>query len=1060
MSGISSSVGLISGINHQQLIEQLIQIEARPQTLVKNQNTILQSQQTAFQAINAKLLALQSIATRLSNLNSFRATTASSSNEDVLTLTSGTATTPGTYRFAVNRLVSSQQMLTAGFVDADQTPLGAGVMSFEGTAAKLSTETRLSDLSLVGGGDFARGKIKITNRAGASATIDLTRAVTVNDILDAINAQEETLGVTARVNGDKLELVDSTGGSGNLIVADVSSTFRTATSLGLAGSVASDTLTGQRINGLTDRTQLTALNDGNGVRLSPTVGEKELHFSLRDGTTFDVELSAAKNIGDVVSAINTAGAGSVTAAIGSDGVSLSLVDNSTPDGSSTFSVQDLGNGKAATDLGIALSDGDNDGQIDGSRVLAAINSRLLKNIRGASGAGMAGFGSIDITNRLGATTTVDLSAATSLSDVLDAINASGAGVEAGLNNVGNGIKLTDMTGGSGDLVVADVAAGEAASRLNIAGSFALGQDADSGNLQMQYITEATRLSTLNGGKGVASGKILITDAAGATKTVTLTISSTTTLADVIRQINSSTGGTVTARINDKGDGLMLEDAISGANAIKVEESGSTTAKDLNILGTAAAAGDAIDGSFEKSITISAVTALTGATLLGSLNKGEGVGNSIGKDDVKFTLRDGSTFNLNVDGLTTVQEVIDAIGTASVGKLTASINPAGLGLTLVDSSTPNGSSVLKVEALNSATTAKDLGLLGSAAAGSDTLNGSTIVGVTTLTDLMNRINELGAGVRATIINDGSSSNPFRLSLNAANSGAAGAFLFDDGGLGLSAIELEKAQDAVVFVGDPARGGVAVTSSTNSVKGLVPGASIDLVAPSDEVVTITVSRDTVGIASTMSDFVDAANSLITTINQYDSYDSENEQRGLLLGDSTLSVIESTIFSLISNRNGDVSGRYTAAAQVGITVGKGSVIAFDEAKFTEALNTDPSAVENFFSLKTVKTDDTGKTVFRTDGRPVLLQSGFGTRMDDTLKRLLDSTLQGRIDSIGNQIDLNDKRIEDMQTLLDAKRQRLQLQFTAMETALAKLQSQSSSLAGLSSLFSSASTSSSSTG
>ncbi|MCC7409361.1 MAG: flagellar filament capping protein FliD [Phycisphaeraceae bacterium] len=1056
MSGISSSVGLISGINHQELIDQLIQIESRPQTLVKNQNTVLQSQQTAFQAINAKLLALQSIATKLSNLNSFRATKASSSDEDVLTLTSGTATTPGTYRFAVNRLVSSQQMLTAGFVDADQTPLGAGVMSFESTAAKLSSETRLSDLSLVGGGDFARGKIKITNRDGTSATIDLTRAVTVNDVLDAINAQEETLGVTARVNGDRLELVDSTGGSGNLIVADVSLTFKTATSLGLVGSVAADTLTGQRINGVTDRTQLSALNDGNGVRLSPIVGEKEMRISLRDGTSFDVELSAAKNIGDVIDAINTAGAGGVTAAIGADGVSLSLVDNSTPDGSSTFSVQDLGQSKAATDLGLAQSD-DGDGQIDGARVLATINSRLLKNIRGAAGAGMASFGSIEITNRLGGVTAVDLSAATSLSDVLDAINASGAGVEAGLNNVGNGIRLVDTTGGAGDLIVADVATGEAAARLNIAGTFGLGQDADSGNLQMQYVTEATLLSKLNGGKGVASGKILVTDAAGATKTVTLTVNSTTTLGDMIRQINSSTGGTVTARINDKGDGLMLEDALAGTSAIKVEESGSTTAKDLNILGTAAAAGAAIDGSFEKSVTISAVTALDGATLLGSLNKGEGVGNSSGKDDVKFTLRDGSTFNLNIDGLTTVQEVIDAIGTASGGKLTASINPAGLGLTLVDSSTPSGSTVLKVEALNNATTAKDLGILGSAAAGSDTLNGSTIVGVTTLTDLMNRINELGAGVRATILNDGSSSNPYRLSLNAANSGAAGAFLFDDGGLGLSAIELEKAQDAVVFVGDPAKGGVAVTSSTNSVNGLVPGASIELGSASDQVITVTVSRDTEGISTSIKQFVEAANSLITTINQYDSYDAENEQRGLLLGDSTLSVIESTIFSLISSRNGDVSGRYTAAAQVGITVGKGSVIAFDEAKFTEALTADPSALENFFSLKTVKTDTDGKTVFRADGRPVLLQSGFGTRMDDTLKRLLDNTLQGRIDSIGSQIDLNDKRIEDMQVLLDAKRQRLQTQFTAMETALARLQSQSSSLAGLTSLFSSTSTSSS---
>ena len=111
---------------------------------------------------------------------------------------------------------------------------------------------------------------------------------------------------------------------------------------------------------------------------------------------------------------------------------------------------------------------------------------------------------------------------------------------------------------------------------------------------------------------------------------------------------------------------------------------------------------------------------------------------------------------------------------------AAINSTGDGIVLTD--TANGTGTLSVTE-GSSTTAQDLHLLGTAStAGSpQTINGSTTQTITlqstdTLTDLQKNINDLGAGLSAAIITAGSS-NPYRLSLTATQSGQAGNMIVD-------------------------------------------------------------------------------------------------------------------------------------------------------------------------------------------------------------------------------------------------------------------------------------------
>jgi flagellar capping protein FliD len=83
---------------------------------------------------------------------------------------------------------------------------------------------------------------------------------------------------------------------------------------------------------------------------------------------------------------------------------------------------------------------------------------------------------------------------------------------------------------------------------------------------------------------------------------------------VIDEINNgaqAAGSGVRARINDTGDGLLIEDTTPGSGTLRIEDLyGGTTAKDLNIVGSAPSLTPAkIDGSFEFNIDIKASSTL-------------------------------------------------------------------------------------------------------------------------------------------------------------------------------------------------------------------------------------------------------------------------------------------------------------------------------------------------------------------------------------------------------------------------------------------------------------------
>ena len=334
-------------------------------------------------------------------------------------------------------------------------------------------------------------------------------------------------------------------------------------------------------------------------------GTNDIQIQRQDGSTFSVSLTGATTVGQVITDINSASGGNVTASVNPSGTGLQLVDTSTDNGSALV-VTNL-SGSTAADRSRADRDGFVGGTLTGSQLIAGLDSRLVKSLNGGSGANL---GTISITNRAGTAFTVDLSSATSVSDVVNLINTAGASndVSATLNQNGTGIELTDSTGAStSNFIVSDVS-GTGAANLGLAQNVAA-STIDSGSLHLQYISASTSRASLNGGNGVALGKFTITDSNGQSAVVDLSQGNETTIGAILNEINGA-GLAIHAQVNSTGNGIALVDTGSGASAITVQEDGSTTAADLGILGTASAPGATLNGSFAKTVTIASTDTLT------------------------------------------------------------------------------------------------------------------------------------------------------------------------------------------------------------------------------------------------------------------------------------------------------------------------------------------------------------------------------------------------------------------------------------------------------------------
>ncbi|MGN6128850.1 MAG: flagellar filament capping protein FliD [Nocardioidaceae bacterium] len=352
-----------------------------------------------------------------------------------------------------------------------------------------------------------------------------------------------------------------------------------------------------------------------------------------------------------------------------------------------------------------------------------------------------------------------------------------------------------------------------------------------------------------------------------------------------------------------------------------------------------------------------------------------------------------------------------------------------------------------------------------------------------------INNAGSGVKASVVPAGSA---YRLELSTADGSA-----FSVAPTGTTTAPLlggaiqdhsVGGQDASITVN-----GATITSSTNTFTGLMPGVDVTLAANASTTANITVGRDTQSLSDQVKSMVDAVNSALDDISSLTGYDAGTKTSGLLAGDSTLRTVRDRLLDSVTT---GIDGSSLAA--VGIEVDKTGKLTFDETKFQDAYNADPTGTAEKFAARITGaptgvtlqgstwrtqpgahtfTVDSVKGVFQIDGSNVTVAGslytgamntaadgltlsitgdmsgsvtyvqGIAAKLEAIAQRAsnsVDGSITSEIQSDNSEIDSMNTSISDWDVRLQAKQDQLQQQYAALEVALGKMQNQASWLSG----------------
>jgi len=211
---------------------------------------------------------------------------------------------------------------------------------------------------------------------------------------------------------------------------------------------------------------------------------------------------------------------------------------------------------------------------------------------------------------------------------------------------------------------------------------------------------------------------------------------------------------------------------------------------------------------------------------------------------------------------------------------------------------------------------------------------------TLSQMAVSINGAGMGVSAAVVTDTQGS---RLSIVSSTSGAAGeismsTLLTDANGNSVGFQEKIAGQDADLIVD-----GLNTSSASNTVTGLIPGVTLQLLSKTDPTnpVQIQIVTDNNTIESAMADFVNSYNAVVDDIQSEEGKDANGNPMALF-GDPTLALLQNQLSQGLLS--GAASGSIKNLSQLGVTVDKTGHLSLDGDTMDSILNSNFSDVQGF--------------------------------------------------------------------------------------------------------------------
>ncbi len=301
---------------------------------------------------------------------------------------------------------------------------------------------------------------------------------------------------------------------------------------------------------------------------------------------------------------------------------------------------------------------------------------------------------------------------------------------------------------------------------------------------------------------------------------------------------------------------------------------------------------------------------------------------------------------------------------------------------------------------------------------------------TVQDLLDKINDATAGfgsggraATATLGPDG------RIRLMDGTGGASRLSMSMDivradgstGSLGTAATEtagrsreLQRGQDAIIRVD-----GAEMTRSSNTITDAITGVTLSLAAAEvGTTIPVDITRDVDGAVKAAQELTDAYNAVRTF------FDEQRVLDAPLYGNSSLRGVVDT-FTFALRTEVDDNTEFGRAPLAGMSLSRTGALTLNTSRFRTALENKPAEIEALFGFSGIG----GAFVVATDNA-----TRFGTGAVSSQIKSIDES----------QVTLR-RRETDAEVRLEARRQQLVAQFTRMESALSRLNSQGTALSGL---------------
>ena len=291
---------------------------------------------------------------------------------------------------------------------------------------------------------------------------------------------------------------------------------------------------------------------------------------------------------------------------------------------------------------------------------------------------------------------------------------------------------------------------------------------------------------------------------------------------------------------------------------------------------------------------------------------------------------------------------------------------------------------------------------------------------TLTGIRDAINAAGAGVTASIINDGGSS-PYRLTITSNDTGLTNSLKISssDGGapgsigalLGYDPTGTQKlSQTQAASNANLSIDGVAITSASNTVTEAIQGVKLNLA--SEATSQVTVARDTSGISNSISSLVNAYNGVNAAIA------SPTAKGAVLQGDSGVLALQRQVVNLLGSVN-NLGGAYTRLSDLGVSFQTDGTLVLDSTKLGAAMSSNSAGV-------------------------AALTAALGKAIDSATTSLIGPTgpISTKTDSINQSITAIDSNRTAIQAHLDSLQATYTKQFSALDTLISNMNSTSAYL------------------